>query len=51
MNKSRMKMMVSTCHSTAEPSRLTKMARVVTLGLLVLLPFSADAQRLLTFDR
>ena len=30
--------------------RLTEMARAVTLGLLVLLPLSADAQRLLTLD-
>ena len=29
---------------------LTEMARAVTLGLLVLLPLSADGQRLLTLD-
>ena len=43
MNKLRKKATVST-------SRLTKMTRVAMLGLLVLLPLTTVAQRLLTLD-
>ena len=43
MNKLRKKAMVST-------SRSTKMTRVAMLGLLMLLPLTSEAQRLLTLD-
>ena len=50
MNKSRKKAMVSTSQSTVKTSRLTKMTRVATLGLLMTLPLTSVAQRLLTLD-
>ena len=43
-------MTVSTSHSKERANRLLELARVATLGLLMLLPLASEAQRLLTLD-
>ena len=50
MNKFKKKMTVSTSHSKERANRLLELARVATLGLLMLLPLASEAQRLLTLD-